>query len=378
MEVLTRNLILALAALVAVTWLLRWGREFMRAAGVLWYLAAGAGPVLSRLVSRIEVLTDRYPCGEEQLPYKTYRPQGGRATPALVVYHGASPHGEDHPALDNLARAMAHMGLTVFIPRLPQLRKVFIDDSDVEAMGLFYRHVQGHEHVAPGCISVAGVSFGGGLLLKALLDGRMQELPPQAVLAYGTYCDLETALRYALTGTVAGQEETHDDPERWGQVIFFHNYLDQIPGTFEHEIVRQVLDYYVQDRAADGDAARDGLPARERRIVDLILTPGNAESAAFAEEILKKVRPRLASLSPAHFYRQITYPIWVLHGRRDRFVPHTEALALKALLPRQVRLHVSSLYEHRQLGWGRNLVSTVGEALGLIVFMGRFLRAVEG
>lgn len=378
MEVLTRNLLLAVAALVAVSWVLRWGKEFLRAGGVLWYLAAGAGPILSRLVYPIELLTDRYPCGDEQLPYKTYRPRGGKVGPALVVYHGASPHGEDHPGLDSLARAMAHIGMTVFLPRLPQLRKVLIVDTDMEAMGLFYRYVQGHEQVAPGRISVVGVSFGGGLLLKALLDERMQEPPPQAVLAYGTYCDLEAALRYAMTGMVAGQEETPAEPERWGQVIFFHNYLEQIPGTFEHDAVRQVLDHYVQDHVAEGDAAKDRLPARERRIIDLILTPGNAESAAMAEEILEKVRPRLASLSPANFYRQITYPIWVLHGRRDRFVPYTEALTLKELLPRQVRLHISSLYEHRQLGRGRNLVSTAGEALRLIVYVGRFLRAVEG
>ncbi|GAH80198.1 unnamed protein product, partial [marine sediment metagenome] len=124
--------------------------------------------------------------------------------------------------------------------------------------------------------------------------------------------------------------------------------------------------------------ARAKLPADERRIADLILTPDNPESTALAEEVLQHTRPLLEKLSPSRFHSRIHFPFWVLHGRSDTMVPYTEALALKRLMPRQVRLYVSNLYGHKKLGYGSSLWRSIRDAVGLVVYIGRFLRAVEG
>ena len=203
--------------------------------------------------------------------------------------------------------------------------------------------------------------------------------PPKAALTYGTYCDLETTLRFILTGkAVEGGTEISVEPDRWGQVIFFYNYLDHVPGTFDQEQVRAVLNYYVQDLVDEGEAARSTLSGEERRVLDLFLTPSNPESTRLAEKVLQHTRPLLEELSPSKFYSRIDFPVWVLHGSHDSMVPCTEAMALKRLLPRQVRLYLTGLYSHKELGYRGHLWQTVKDALGLIVYFGRFLRAVEG
>ena len=106
-------ILLLLIALMFAGWLLRWGVIFLRAGEALLYLSGGMNPFLRRLYYRIEVRTEHYPHGEDGLlPYRVYRPLARSVAPALVIYHGATPHGEEHPALDNLARALSHIDHT--------------------------------------------------------------------------------------------------------------------------------------------------------------------------------------------------------------------------------------------------------------------------
>ncbi len=374
-----RVLVLLLIALPLAVWLLRWGVTLCRAAWALLNFSGELDSFFTRWSCRIEVCTEHYPHGQEgYLPFKIYRPLGRIATPALVLYHGATPHGEQHTAMDNLARALAHIGITVFIPRLPKLKAVIIDESNLDSIAIFYRFIQGYEGVCPGRIGLVGTSFAGGLLLKAILEKDMQLPPPGIVLLIGTYCDLEATLRFIITGSAAGEGvEIAIDPDRWGQVILFFNYLEYVDRSFDREVVREVLTYYILDNTSEGDEARAKLPDKERQIIDLILTPGNPETTALADEVIQHARPLLETLSPSQFYSRIHFPFWVLHGRNDTMVPYTEALALKRLLPYQVRLHVSTLYGHKQLGTGSRFWRSLWDRVQLVTFMGRFLHALE-
>jgi dienelactone hydrolase len=374
------KVLLILASLATIWWSIRWLWAILRSTAALNFMAADSSNWLNRLFYRIETRTEY--CEYEShgnMPFTLYRPLSKDTAPAIVLYHGATPYGEEHPALVQLARALAHVGLIVFVPRLPQLKAVIIDETSVATMQEFFQNIQGHPSVAPGLISLAGTSFAGGIMLKALLDESMRQPPPRAVMTYGTYCDLELTLRFILTGRV--RTEGHEiavEPDSWGQVIFFYNYLDHIPGNFNRTAVRKVLEYYVQDLGKEGDKARDELMPAERHIVDLILTPGNQESNKLADMVLEHARPVLDALSPSQFYQEINFPIWTFHGRDDRMVPFTEALAMKRLLGRRVRLHITNIYAHREFGSPGNKLGRIWSTLNLITYYARFLRTVEG
>jgi acetyl esterase/lipase len=374
------KVLLALAGSVAIWWLIRWIWVVLRAAGALGYLSSESSGWLNRVLYRIEACTEYYKSESHgSLPYTVYRPLAKEIAPAIVLYHGATPYGEEHPVLSQLARALAHAGLIVFVPQLPQLKAVIIDETSADTMREFYEHIQGHPRISPGRISLAGTSFAGGIMLKALLEKSMHKPPPRAVMTYGTYCDLELTLRFILTGKVKTEEyEISVEPDRWGQVIFFYNYLEHIPGDFSRAAVRSVLEYYVQDKVDEGDAAKNELSSVDRHIVDLILTPGNPESATLADMVLEHAKPILDALSPSRFHQETHFPIWVLHGLDDRMVPYTEAVAMKRLMPRWVRLHITGLYAHREFGSGSNIFRTIWDTFTIVIYFARFLRAVEG
>ncbi|MFC1547872.1 hypothetical protein ACFL5M_05030 [Candidatus Neomarinimicrobiota bacterium] len=374
------KVLLILAASAAIWWVIRWTWVVLRAAGALGYLSSESSGWLNRILYHIEACTEYYESESHgSLPYTQYRPIAKEIAPAIILYHGATPYGEEHPALVQLARALAHVGLIVFVPQLPQLKAVIIDETSADTMREFYEYIQGHPRISPGRISLAGTSFAGGIMLKAMLKESMHRPPPRAVMTYGTYCDLELTLRFILTGKVKTDEyEISVEPDRWGQVIFFYNYLEHIPGDFSRAAVRSVLEYYVQDRVEEGDAAKDELSSVDRHIVDLILTPGNQESATLADMVLEHAKSILDALSPSRFHQEIHFPIWVLHGRDDRMVPYTEAAAMKRLMPRWARLHITGLYAHREYGSGSSIFKTIWNTCTLVIYFARFLRAAEG
>ncbi|MEE9464016.1 MAG: alpha/beta hydrolase [Candidatus Neomarinimicrobiota bacterium] len=369
-----------LAVAVVAFWILRWLWAFTRAAILLRLLVPGDGQQNRRGLYRIIVSRDEYDHGPgDPQPFKFYRPVKRATGPAVIIYHGATPYGEEHATLDTLAQALAKVGFLVFIPRLPQLMAVTIDKSNQRSMITFYHHIRRHPSVQPGRITVVGTSYAGGLMLKALLEPEMRAAPPRAVLTYGSYCDLERGLKFVLTGRAEDQGRTFTiKPDPWGQILFFYNYLDHVPGKFDRESVRAVLKHYANDRHEAGAAVRDQLPERERRMADLLLNPGDPESLVLAGQVLEHAHSLLAEDSPSHFYRQIDFPIWVMHGRNDVAVHYTEALALKRLLPKKVRLLITDLYGHKEISLVRGLGRNVKYLLVMVLFLGRFLRAVAG
>ena len=94
--------------------------------------------------------------------------------------------------------------------------------------------------------------------------------------------------------------------------------------------------------------------------------------------VLEHAKPILEALSPARFHKHIRFPIWVLHGRDDQMVPYTEAIAMKELMPRLVRLHITGLYAHREAGSASSIYKTLWDTLTLVSYFARFLRAAEG
>jgi len=367
------------AVLALAGWLLSWCWTFARAVGALYHLTGVRHSSLRFLLYDFERSEDNYPHpGSGNLPFRIYRPRSRKIPPAMIIYHGASAYGEAHPALDNMASALARAGYQVFLPRLPRLKQVLIDEANIQSMLAFYNFLLEYPGVPPARISMMGISFAGGLMLKALLDSRLQEAPPRAILAYGTYCDQERALRFAITGQASWEGvEVVVQQDNWGQIIFFHNFLADVPGDFDRAALADIFRCYVTNQAAKGDELRAQLPTAERRMAGLMVTPGHPETMDLVEAMLQKVQSKIAAASPARFYREIPYPIWVFHGRHDAAVPYTEALALKALMGRQVRLHISDLYSHKEIDLDKSLWQTSRDVVAMVLFMGRFFRAAE-
>lgn len=309
---------------------------------------------------------------------RVLRPQSARGGNAMVFYHGATPYAEDHTILDRLAKSMAVAGLTVYIPRLPRLQRLYIDGTSGEAMAGVYRQICDRDGWRDRQVSLIGFSFAGGLLLKALLEEEWGSVGHGEVMTFGTYCSLEASLRFILTGRASfGKTAIVMSPDHWGQVIFFHNFVDHIKRPFDKEVLNTALGYYVRGEDEAGEKAKLNLPTREREILDTILEPSSEAGHKMAEEIIHHARPSMKEYSPMTFSSKIDHRVWVLHGDEDKAVPYTEALALKKLLGRKARMHIVRNFGHKGAANGPTWLQQRFQELGLVIYFGRFLRAAE-
>ena len=61
-------------------------------------------------------------------------------------------------------------------------------------------------------------------------------------------------------------------PDPWGQVIFFYNYVEHIPGDFDREIVSSLLEQYVGSAETEVRAQINHLNTPEGELMSVMLT----------------------------------------------------------------------------------------------------------
>ena len=96
----------------------------------------------------------------------------------IILYPGASPISEEHPQMEMLGIVLAQNGYRVFIPSIPPLKKLDISAINVEWFICFYQWLLDVYQLESQNVSMVGMSYGGGIMLKAYL--QLQEyIPPR-------------------------------------------------------------------------------------------------------------------------------------------------------------------------------------------------------
>ncbi len=357
-----------LAITMPVLWLGRWriiayykaltvARHYLRTGGSIEPVQLPAGTVA----------IDHYLDGTgTKVPLLIFQPGRNAPAPMVILFHGASPLGEEHPALTAIARALSATGYVVSIPRIPNLKRLIINNDNLTAIRSAYEQLRLRTDLHNGRIGVMGISFAGSLLLKALTTIPARQRPA-AVLSYGSYCDLETSLRFIVTGNANfGRTKYTVEPDPWGQVIFFYNFVAHIPGNFDRAIVASLLEQYVGGAENEVRGQLSSLKPAERALMTLLLGGPSPALVELMEAVLANAKATLAELSPSTFYLRIDFPFSLLHGRDDTSIPYTEALQMKSLLPNLAQLHITGLLSHKDLKWGRNVLPLVKTVEGLV------------
>ncbi|MDP6836352.1 MAG: prolyl oligopeptidase family serine peptidase [Candidatus Marinimicrobia bacterium] len=314
--------------------------------------------------------------GNDQ-PLRIYHPATAGECAAFILYPGASPAGEEHEAVNELALALARGGFRVFLPRIPELKKVLIRQESINHIIRVYEAVSGRQDVDATRIAAVGMSFGGSLMVKACCDKRMI-VKPAVVLSYGSFFDFEKTLEFVLTGNFSdGINDYHLEPHEWGRVGFFHNFIQYVDGDFDFNNVQS---YLLTCAGAEEDkvlAAYSDLSRKDQRFVDKILKDSDLETQKLAQETLAKVRATIEPLSPRSFLDRIDFPLFLMHGANDTMVPFTETVMFdRALRERgkQVDTFISYLYAHSEVTeHSKGYIGFIREAWKIGVFMSRLL-----
>ena len=274
----------------------------------------------------------------------------------LILFPGASPSAEKHPKMNLLAKVLANAGYLVFLPRIPPLKELIISLEIIDWMGHFFQWLQTRENVHKDKIIVIGISFGGAMVLKASLRNEFQKHPPKSMLAYGTYYDVETALRFLLTGKleVNGVERIIQADE-WGLIVLFHNYLSRVDVGYDTITTQKILKLSVQEDQEGINTELEKISEKDKELITHILKGEiSSESERIINLFWKNLQDEFISISPKYWCDQVTQKVFVMHGANDAMSPYTESIKLADGLA-DSRLLISYMYEHREIATHRGI-----------------------
>lgn len=316
----------------------------------------------------VEVRDTAYERGGETLPARVYLPAGRRGSlPTWIVLHGLTWHGMAHPSLDRFVRAVAAGGSAVFVPEIPEWRRLRV------APGVTGPSVHAAIDAAcamgvadPSRVAVLGFSFGATQILAAVSSDPTLAARLRAIAAWGGYCDLHRLFRFGFTGEYEYEGVVHrTEPDPYGAWVMGSNYLTRVPGFEDHDDVARALARLADESGRRGTFAgdpvyddfkrelRSKLPASHREAFDLLapLTgtrPDAAQGEWLAQALAEAALAVDPLLDPVPLLPTLPVRTLLAHGRDDRLVPFTETLRLGALVPDRCRdsLTVTSLFAH--------------------------------
>jgi len=316
----------------------------------------------------VEEIEVPYRRGGETLPATLYRPAGRRGPlPAWVVLHGLTYRGRHHPSLERFARALAASGALVFIPEIPEWRRLRVAPEPTTAtIRSAIVALNERADAAEGRIGLLGFSFGATQGLVATADPELQG-KVHGLAAWGGYCDLFNLFRFGIAGEyeLDGVSQ-HSEPDPYGRWIMGANYLTKVPGHAGYTALANALEQLAHEAGRRGVAAWDpvydplkarlraGLPPAQRELFDVFAppagqpVPGLDRAREFAHELARAALEADPLLDPAPFLPSVPLRTLLAHGKDDRLVPYTETLRLARAIPAQrcAGCTVTALFSH--------------------------------
>lgn len=307
-----------------------------------------------------------------KIPFIEVNPQNSKLDFETILFHGASPYGEEHPAMINLALALANCGIKVYIPRLPQLTRLEINKKSSELIAHFYTFIK--MKISSKKIVPAGISFGGGLLMKAMFNDNLKNINPKSILTYGSYFSLETSINFLLSGKIINNgNEKFVKPNDWGLIVLFHNYLSGINAGFDTNQMQKVLKLRVNNNVTESEIERENLPELQNQILEDIYNSNQTEEIKrMTNLMIKEYKSEMEDISPSKICNKINYKVFLMHGANDSMVPYTESIKLHENI-KNSSLFLSGLYEHRELAKGNSIILKIKELKKMSSFFTYFM-----
>ena len=278
---------------------------------------------------------------------RLYRPAKRAGAPGLVVLHGVHHLGMNEPRLMGFAAAMASCGQQVLTPELPGIRDYHIDLSSVQVIG---ESTKWFAQKTGGPVGVMGLSFSGGLALVAASDPAYRP-NFKFVLAVGSQDNMEHVTQYYLTSA-----ETRPDgsierlrAHEYGALVLEYEHLEDFVPAEDIEAIRPVLRQHLYEDRVGENAAAAKLNERQKLEMLGLMDSSSAVTLAKLEAGEAKHMAEMQALSPHGRLKNMTTPVFLLHGQADNIIPSAETLwmaselshtALRAVLVSPVLSHV--------------------------------------
>ena len=305
-------------------------------------------------------------------PVKIISPKSPRGK-TVIIYPGASPDSEQHPKLEMLGLVLAKNGYRVFIPRIPPLKSLDISEVNISWFISFYYWLINSYNIKPKNLAVVGISYGGGLLLKAILQIRKNNDAPKVIMTYGTFADVKSTLNFLISGEIIidGVKKCIQ-PNEWGLIVLFKNYLKKINTDLNTESILNVISEHIDNNFEKRDQLISELDSYEREITDLMIKgKTNKKIIKLCDLMLESQKNTIKTLSPFYWCNAIEEKVFIFHGANDSMVPYTESVKLANELPNS-ELLISYIYEHKEISTSRGTYFLTKELFRMLKFFSKF------
>ena len=313
-----------------------------------------------------------------EIPLKILSRYNKQDKTSIIMFPGASPDAEEHTGMLFLGSIICKLGYRVFIPRIPPLKQLKLNDECFNWVAHSYTQIIQREGVSKDKIITMALSFGGGVLLKASFDSRIAQNPPKSIMTFGTYCDIQSTLQFLCNGQINLVDKSYViKPHSWGLTVLFYNFLDkfnfsEIKG-YETEI-SQIVDLRIQDK----------LKEVENRILELPPIQAEFIQNIFNSKIDKKIEKEIyrvinnekqfiKTMSPKYWSDKVSSKVFIMHGSNDSMVPFTESVLLNKHI-KNSSLFVSYMYEHKEISTDRGLLFKIKEFYKMYCFFKKYFK----
>jgi pimeloyl-ACP methyl ester carboxylesterase len=360
----------------------------LRDLGTLGRLARWLGPwtsaqVVPRNVRRRAVTIAPERASDRPFVARFYEPERGRVWGSLLLVPGLHFAGPDDPRMDRFAAILAHAGILVCAPFLPDFSALGVSPALMRDTERAFATLLADNARPPGRAGVFSISFGS---LPAL---RLASSPYAAhvggLVVFGGYADFEDAMRFCLEGE---QGQPHDPLNRPVVFINLHPFLEEMPA----DPVPLLEAWRAYVRATWGEA-RNKEPERFVPIAEKIaatLPPADRplflEGCGVGEGGIARCRAALAGtgrafeyLDPRPHLGSLRGPVHIVHGRDDDVIPFSHAALLRDALPPGIEAHtwITGLVSHTESTGLGALATQAPAAIRELRTMVGILRAIR-
>jgi len=262
---------------------------------------------------------------------RLYSPLHHPNAPALVVLHGVHHLGMDEPRLIAFASAMASCGLRVLTPELPDIKDYHVGANSIATIGDTATWLAQQND---GSVGVMGLSFSGGLSLLAASDPQFRQ-SIKFVVAIGSQDAMSRVAQYYRTGHDLRPDGTEQllPPHEYGALVMEYENLQDFAPTADLTPLRAVLRAHLyEDSAAEKAALAALTPTQLSEVKQLLDTTSATTRDKLAAAETKHIAD-MAGVSPHGHLRELTTPVYLLHGEGDNIIPAAETLWMASELP---------------------------------------------
>ena len=286
---------------------------------------------------------------KKQIPLKIFLSKNDKKTATLILFPGATPMGENHLMLNKFAKSISYIGVNVFIPRIPDLKKVRINEKCIDQMVDAYNSIVNRDNVDKKKIIGIGLSFAGSLWIKASSSKKIK-IKPASVISYGSFFDFKDTIKFTMTGECSIDQKRYKmKPDHWGRIVFLYNFLDyyQYPGDTKK--IKLYLNDMVLNEGNLSSEIISKFNHQDKLFIEKFFSNDTSFLLKISDEIIKNIKDKLNLISPKNIKGNIEFPVGLIHGINDNMIPFTETKKFERFLNEKkidVNTFISSLHGH--------------------------------